>query len=114
MTRMKMEIKEPKPFSSIMKKTNELEAFTRFREHHPSLEPTDAHLNALIRLEYPIIYNVIPMVKCCLVSDQKLIIIECSHKYSQSIKSYNFSDLQTRGRKMKTQIENVAGFFYLN
>ena len=70
MTRMKVEIKEPVSLSSIMKKTNELEAFTHFREHHRSLEPTDANLDALIRLEYPRYPdNVIPMVKCCPISD---------------------------------------------
>jgi len=61
---MKVEIKEPEPFPSIIKKTNELEAFIHFHEHHQLLKPTDANLDALIRLEYPIYPdNVLPMVK---------------------------------------------------
>jgi len=64
MTRMKVEIKEPEPLSSIIKKTNELEPFIHFRENHQSLKPTDARLDALIELEYPKYPdNVIPMVK---------------------------------------------------
>jgi len=64
MIRMKVEIQEPVPLLSIMKKTNELEAFTHFRAHHRLLEPTDANLDALIRLEYPKYPdNVIPTVK---------------------------------------------------
>jgi len=64
MTRMKVEIKEPEPLSSILKKTNELEPFIHFHENHQSLKPTDANLDALIQLEYPKYPdNVIPMVK---------------------------------------------------
>jgi len=55
-----------------MKKIDEFEAFTHFREHYESLEPTDANLNALIRLEYPKYPdNVIPMVKCHPILDEK-------------------------------------------
>jgi len=61
---MKVEIKEPEPLSSIIKKTNELEPFIRFRANHQSLEPTDAKLDAFIEFEYPKYPdNVIPTVK---------------------------------------------------
>jgi len=43
---MKVEIKAPEPLSSIMKKMDEFEAFTHFREHYESLEPTNANLDA--------------------------------------------------------------------
>jgi len=61
---MKVEIKEPEPFSSVMKKKNEIAAFAHFQSRHQELEPTEANLDALIRLEYPKYPdNVIHMVK---------------------------------------------------
>ena len=70
---MKVEIKTPEPFTSVIKKTNELAAFGSC---HQALEPTDANLDALIRLEYPKYPdNVIPMVKCYLILDKKRLII---------------------------------------
>ena len=72
MKRMKVEIKAPEPYSSIMKKTNEIAAFAQFRSRHQTLEPTEANLDAMIRLEYPRYPdNVIPMVKCYPILDKK-------------------------------------------
>ena len=67
-----MEIKAPEPFSSVMKKTNEIAAFAQFWSRHQTLKPTEANLDAIIRLEYPKYPdNVIPMVKCYSILDKK-------------------------------------------
>jgi len=72
MKRMKVEIKAPEPFSSVMKKTNEIAAFAQFWSRHQTLKPTEANLDAMIRLEYPRYPdNVIPMVKCYSILDKK-------------------------------------------
>ena len=39
MTRMKVEIKEPEPFSSLIKKKNDIEASIHIKSHHRALEP---------------------------------------------------------------------------
>ena len=49
MKRMKVEIKAPEPYSSVMKKTNEIAAFAWFRSRHQTLEPTEANLDAIVR-----------------------------------------------------------------
>ena len=73
---MKVEIKTPEPFTSVIKKTNELAAFANFWSRHQALEPTDANLDALIRLEYPkYLDNIISMVKCYPILDKKRLII---------------------------------------
>jgi len=70
---MKVEIKAPEPYSSIMKKTNEIAAFAQFQSLHQTLEPTEANLDAMIRLEYPKYPdNVIPMVECYSILDKKV------------------------------------------
>lgn len=98
MTRMKVEIKAPEPFTSVMKKTNESAAFVNFWSRHHILEPTEANLDALIRLEYPKHPdNVIPMVKSRFGSEAKGLLY-CSQKSLQSTRSFSFSGLQIRGK----------------
>ena len=36
---MKVEIKEPEPFSSLIKKKNDIKAFIHLKSHHQALEP---------------------------------------------------------------------------
>lgn len=109
---MKVEIKAPEPFISVMKKTNELAAFTNFWSCHQTLEPTDANLDALIWLEYPkCLDNVIPTVKYHFNSKAKGSLY-CSQKSLQNTRSFSLSALQIRGKmiwKILNQNKNFAG-----